>query len=175
MRWVCSPRTAWAEQDPVLWERALRPTIARALEQAGQVGRWEGQYGTRPQVDHLNTVRDKILQTFETKGDFQTRAQLAAGFSSEELAQVDTVLSNWVSSGRIQQRGNLYGLPAWGENLLTVREKILDVLRREQRYLTVRELRDATGEPFAAVRAGLSTLEASGQVHRRGSRYGLPV
>jgi xylulokinase len=29
------PRPGWAEQDPGLWERALRPTIGEALEQAG--------------------------------------------------------------------------------------------------------------------------------------------
>ncbi|MGH6944554.1 MAG: FGGY family carbohydrate kinase, partial [Geminicoccaceae bacterium] len=29
------PRPGWAEQDPRLWERALAPTIARALEAAG--------------------------------------------------------------------------------------------------------------------------------------------
>jgi xylulokinase len=29
------PQPGWAEQEPALWERALAPTIARALEQAG--------------------------------------------------------------------------------------------------------------------------------------------
>jgi xylulokinase len=31
------PRPGWAEQDPALWERALGPTIADALRQAGAV------------------------------------------------------------------------------------------------------------------------------------------
>jgi len=65
-------------------------------------------------------------------------------------------------------------LPAWSERLPAVGDTILAVLRRVQRYLSASELRTETREPLAAVRDSLRTLEAAGQVQRRGSRYGLP-
>jgi DNA-binding MarR family transcriptional regulator len=149
-------------------------TAVDALEHEGQVGRWDGQYGLREQVDHLRHLSDKILQALQDKGDFQTHEQLAEGLSAEESSQVDQVLSALEASAHIQRRGNRYGLPAWSEHLPAVGDTILAVLRREQRYLSARELRDATREPLAAVRDSLRVLEAAGQVQRRGSRYGLP-
>jgi DNA-binding MarR family transcriptional regulator len=146
-------------------------TALDALEQTGQVSRWDGRYGTRAQVNILQALRDK--------GDFQSRAQLtaalrAAGRSAEELSQADQVLSALEASAAIQRRGDRYGLPAWSEHLDAVRMAILDVLRRERRPLSARQLQGATGQPLAAVRDSLRTLEADGLVQRRGSHYELP-
>jgi DNA-binding MarR family transcriptional regulator len=149
-------------------------TALDALEREGQVNRWDGQYGLREQVDRLRHLSEKILQSLQDKGDFQAREQLAEGLSAEESSQVDQVLSALEASARIQRRGNRYGLPAWSEHLPAIGDTILAVLKGQQRYHSASELRDATGEPLAAVRDGLRMLEAAGQVQRRGSRYGLP-
>jgi xylulokinase len=45
------PKPGWAEQDPDLWERALRPTIARALGQAGVAPREIAALGVCGQLD----------------------------------------------------------------------------------------------------------------------------
>src|SRR5262245_11265360 len=148
-------------------------TALDALEREGQVSGWNGLYGPREQVDVLRNLGDKLLDTFRQKGDFQTRAQLAEGLGAEEVSQVDQVLSALEAFAHIQRRGNRYGLPAWSENLDAVKTDILDVLRRQQRPLSARELQGATHHPLAAVRDSLRTLEADGQVQRRGSRYEL--
>jgi xylulokinase len=45
------PRPGWAEQDPRLWEEALAPTIARALDAAGQTVRSVRALGICGQLD----------------------------------------------------------------------------------------------------------------------------
>src|SRR5918994_921449 len=45
------PRPGWAEQAPRLWEEALAPTIARALEAAGQTARSVRALGVCGQLD----------------------------------------------------------------------------------------------------------------------------
>src|SRR5919106_4306391 len=45
------PRPGWAEQAPRLWEEALAPTIARALEAAGQTARSVHALGVCGQLD----------------------------------------------------------------------------------------------------------------------------
>ena len=167
-------RTAAALAQTLGAEVAAVQTALDVLEQQGQVSRWEGRYGTRQQVELLHNLRAKILQSLQDKGDFQTREQLAEGLSAQELSQVDQVLNALEASVAVQRRGDRYGLPAWSERLPAVGDTLLAVLRRVQRYLSASELRDATREPLAAVRDSLRTLEAAGQVQRRGSRYGLP-
>jgi xylulokinase len=45
------PRPGWAEQDPALWERALGPTIARALGEAGATPAEVAALGVCGQLD----------------------------------------------------------------------------------------------------------------------------
>lgn len=45
------PRPGWAEQSPALWEAALKPAIARALEQAGAAPRAVRALGLCGQLD----------------------------------------------------------------------------------------------------------------------------
>ncbi len=45
------PRPGWAEQDPALWERALGPTIARALSEAGSTPQQIAALGVCGQLD----------------------------------------------------------------------------------------------------------------------------
>jgi xylulokinase len=45
------PRPGWAEQDPALWEHALGPTIARALEESGAVPQQVAALGVCGQLD----------------------------------------------------------------------------------------------------------------------------
>ncbi|MGH6959251.1 MAG: FGGY family carbohydrate kinase, partial [Dongiaceae bacterium] len=44
-------RPGWAEQDPALWERALGPTIARALDEAGAAPQQVAALGVCGQLD----------------------------------------------------------------------------------------------------------------------------
>ena len=148
-------------------------TALDALEREGHLSSWNGLYGPRNQVDALRHIGDKILNSLTQKGDFQTREQLATGLSAEELSRVDQVLDALEASGHLQRRGSRYGLPAWSAHLDAVKTAVLDLLSREQRPLSAREVQAATGQPFAAVRDSLRMLEADGQVQRRGSRYEL--
>jgi xylulokinase len=45
------PRPGWAEQDPALWERALRPTVARALARVGVAATQVAALGICGQLD----------------------------------------------------------------------------------------------------------------------------
>lgn len=45
------PRPGWAEQDPALWEHALGPTIARALDEAGATSQEVAALGVCGQLD----------------------------------------------------------------------------------------------------------------------------
>src|SRR5262245_64003838 len=45
------PRPGWAEQDAALWERALGPTIGRALAEAGAAPREVHALGVCGQLD----------------------------------------------------------------------------------------------------------------------------
>ncbi|HUL09372.1 MAG TPA: FGGY family carbohydrate kinase [Candidatus Acidoferrum sp.] len=53
------PRPGWAEQDPALWERALGPTIARALAEAGAAPQQVGALGVCGQLDGCVAVDDQ--------------------------------------------------------------------------------------------------------------------
>ena len=48
---VCYPRPGWAEQDPGAWEKALRPAVAAALEEAGARPRQVAAVGITGQLD----------------------------------------------------------------------------------------------------------------------------
>jgi xylulokinase len=52
------PQPGWAEQDPALWERALAPTIGRALEQAGASPSAIAAIGVCGQLDGCIAVND---------------------------------------------------------------------------------------------------------------------
>ena len=45
------PQAGWAEQSPALWEDALAPTIARALDAAGVAAEAVGALGIAGQLD----------------------------------------------------------------------------------------------------------------------------
>jgi xylulokinase len=53
------PRPGWAEQDPALWERALGPTIASALGQAGAALGDVSALGISGQLDGCVAVDDR--------------------------------------------------------------------------------------------------------------------
>jgi xylulokinase len=57
------PRPGWAEQDPALWERALGPTIARALAEAGATPGQVSALGVCGQLDGCVAVdgRGRVL------------------------------------------------------------------------------------------------------------------
>ncbi len=159
-----------AELANALGESEAKVQVAiDQLKVDGEVGDWNGRYGTKAEVDQLSALGSAIINHLKSTNELLTAADLAGALTQTE-EDVQPALDELEKQGQVGQWDQHYGLPEEVVDLSQLGSEIMAYLNQSG-LQSASALASAMGEPVDQVQQALDQLKAQRLVEDWNGRY----